>query len=267
MSNWPGMCRSLWGFSLSCYKLSWERCWAGHGPGCPWMLHPQVSDPTTNTSTPAPACPGTSSPQGVVALHHQPPERAVVPVPQRLCCPDRALDLADDVPGTPVRLLAQPAPGRCGDTRTPKAKPLQLGKEEQGRIPQPRFPAPSRCPVEQPEPREAPSPPSSSAMVASRRLALPSAAAASWHCRRRVGYSLPVSACRTLELVMRTAKLASVSGTGTVSRDLQRENSAGGAPVPADFSGEATWHVARASPGQSLRGLGFRLSNSLLPKY
>lgn len=221
-------------------------------------LHPQLSDPHDQHQHPSPS---TSSPQGVVALHHQPPKRAVVPVLQRLCRPDRALDLADDVPGTPVHLLAQLAPGRCGDTRTPKAKPLQLGKEEHGHIPRPRFPAPSRCPMEQP------SPPSSSAMVASRRVALPSAAAASWHCRRRVGYSLPVSACRTLELVMRTAKLASLSGTGTVSRDLQRENSMGGVPVPTDFSGEAMWHAARASPGQSPRGLGFLLSNSLLPNY
>lgn len=69
-------------------------------------------------------------------------------------------------------------------------------------------------------------------MVASRRLALPSAAAASSHCRRRVGYSLPVSVCRTLELVMRTAKLVSVSGTRMVSRDLQQELSTGRAPAP-----------------------------------
>lgn len=85
-------------------------------------------------------------------------------------------------------------------------------------------------------------------MVASRRLALPSAAAASSHCRRRVGYSLPVSVCRTLELVMRTAKLASVSGTRTVSRDLQRELSAGLVPVPLPAPplgqpGEATWQA------------------------
>lgn len=78
--------------------------------------------------------------------------------------------------------------------------------------------------------REGLSAPSSSARVASLRLALPRAAAACSHCRRRVGYSLPVSVCRTLELVMSTASPASVSGTRTVSRDLQGELSR--VPVP-----------------------------------
>lgn len=84
------------------------------------------------------------------------------------------------------------------------------------------------------------SPPSSSARVASLRLALPRAAAACSQCRRRVGYSLPVSVCRTLELVMSTARLASLSGIGTVSRDLQGQLS----HVPAlalTHLSEATW--------------------------
>lgn len=140
----------------------------------------------------------TSSPQGVVALHHQHPKRDIIPIPQCLCCPCRALDLTNHVPGTAVHLLIQLAPGCCRDTH----KPLQQTP---------------RCL----EPTDAPCPPSSSAMVTSRRVVLPSAAAASWHWRRRAGYSLPVSVCRTLELVMRTARLASRSGTGTASRDLR----------------------------------------------
>lgn len=114
------------------------------------------------------------------------------------------------------------------------------------------------------------SPPSSSARVASLRLALPRAAAASSQCRRRVGYSLPVSVCRTLELVMSTARLASLSGTGTVSRDLQGELSHVPAPRPAPalkHLREATWQADPELQRQSPGGLGFHSSISLPPNY
>lgn len=66
--------------------------------------------------------------------------------------------------------------------------------------------------------------PSKSAILASLRLALPRTSAASSHWRRRVGYSLPVKVCRTLELVMRTTTFGSVNGTRQVSRDLELES-------------------------------------------
>lgn len=164
------------------------------------------------------------------------------------------------MPGPPVYLLTQTAPGRCRDTHHCSKATCVCGMllgvcmaaSCNHSVPKlylqhapllvcaPTHPScclchgaqSSCCPEEQLEPRPGLSPPSRSAMVASRRLVLPSAAAASSHCRRRMGYSLPVSACRTLELVMSTARLASVSGTGTVSRDLRQELSAGCVPTP-----------------------------------
>lgn len=60
-------------------------------------------------------------------------------------------------------------------------------------------------------------------MVASLRLSFPRMEAASSHCLRLVGYSLPVSECLTLELVMRMTRLGSARGTGVASRDLSQK--------------------------------------------
>lgn len=177
-----------------------------------------------------------------MALHHQPPEGAVVPVLQCLCCPCCPCYLTNDVPGSPENLIPQPAPGLCSDICDPAAKPQSLqgaAGVNPATIPSQILSAcstlpsqglhPPACPglraldalKERPEMREGLSPPSSSARVASLRVSLPRAAAASSHCLRRVGYSLPVRVCRTLELVMSTARLASLRGTRTGSRDLQ----------------------------------------------
>ena len=59
-------------------------------------------------------------------------------------------------------------------------------------------------------------------MVASLRLGFPNAAAAVSHCFLLVGYSLPVSSCRTLELVTRTTKSGFVIGTSLASIDLKK---------------------------------------------
>ncbi|RMX57579.1 hypothetical protein pdam_00023198 [Pocillopora damicornis] len=67
--------------------------------------------------------------------------------------------------------------------------------------------------------------PSSSAMVASLRLGFPNAAAAVSHCFLLVGYSLPVSSCRTLELVTRTTKSGFVIGTRSSNLGLRKKNS------------------------------------------
>lgn len=63
--------------------------------------------------------------------------------------------------------------------------------------------------------------PSRSFMVASLRLAFPRTPAASSHCLRLVGYSLPVRECFTLELVMRMTRLGSARGMAVASRDLR----------------------------------------------
>lgn len=64
--------------------------------------------------------------------------------------------------------------------------------------------------------------PSKSCKVASLRLLLPKLAAASSHCFRLVGYSLPVSVCLTLELVIRITSPGSAKGTAVASKDLKR---------------------------------------------
>ena len=64
--------------------------------------------------------------------------------------------------------------------------------------------------------------PSRSFMVASLRLSFPKVEAASSHCLRLMGYSLPVRECLTLELVMRMTRPGSARGTGVASRDLSQ---------------------------------------------
>lgn len=64
--------------------------------------------------------------------------------------------------------------------------------------------------------------PSKSCKVASLRLFLPRMAAASSHCFRLVGYSLPVSECLTLEFVIRITSPGSAKGTAVASKDLKR---------------------------------------------
>ncbi len=64
--------------------------------------------------------------------------------------------------------------------------------------------------------------PSRSFMVASLRLSFPMMEAACSHCRRLVGYSLPLRECFTLELVMRITRPGSARGTGVASRDLSQ---------------------------------------------
>lgn len=64
--------------------------------------------------------------------------------------------------------------------------------------------------------------PSRSFMVASLRLAFPRMEAASSHCLRLVGYSLPVRECFTLELVIRMTSPGSARGTKVASRDLSQ---------------------------------------------
>lgn len=59
-------------------------------------------------------------------------------------------------------------------------------------------------------------------MVASLRLSFPRMEAASAHCLRLVGYSLPVRECFTLELVMRMTRPGSARGTEVASRDLRQ---------------------------------------------
>lgn len=62
--------------------------------------------------------------------------------------------------------------------------------------------------------------PSRSFMVASLRLSFPKMEAASSHCLRLMGYSLPVRECFTLEFVMRMTRPESARGTGVASMDL-----------------------------------------------
>lgn len=59
-------------------------------------------------------------------------------------------------------------------------------------------------------------------MVASLRLSFPKVEAASSHCLRLMGYSLPVRECLTLELVIRMTRPGSARGTGVASRDLSQ---------------------------------------------
>ena len=66
--------------------------------------------------------------------------------------------------------------------------------------------------------------PSKSCREASLKLLLPKMAAASSHCLRRLGYSLPVRECRTFELVIRMTRLGSARGTNVASKDLEKGN-------------------------------------------
>lgn len=59
-------------------------------------------------------------------------------------------------------------------------------------------------------------------MVASLRLSFPKVEAASSHCLRLMGYSLPVRECLTLELVIRMTRPGSARGTEVASRDLSQ---------------------------------------------
>lgn len=58
--------------------------------------------------------------------------------------------------------------------------------------------------------------------MASLRLSFPRMEAASSHCLRLVGYSLPFRWCFTLELVMSITSLGSARGTGVASIDLRQ---------------------------------------------
>lgn len=60
-------------------------------------------------------------------------------------------------------------------------------------------------------------------MVASLRLAFPRMQAASSHCLRLMGYSLPVRECLTFEFVMRMIRLGSANGMGVASSDLSQK--------------------------------------------
>lgn len=97
--------------------------------------------------------------------------------------------------------------------------------------------------------------------MASLRLLLPRMAAASSHCLRLVGYSLPVSECFTLELVIRMTRPGSVNGTAVASKDLESIANKSGVKnqerfysvyIIANFGG-ACWDTHRLCRGGSLR--------------